>query len=52
MTVKELIEKLNKLPQDFEVVIDTGDMNCLYANNVYEGSQWNVVITSDDETDD
>lgn len=48
MTVKQLIEKLKDLPPDFDVVIDAGDVNMLYAQSVYQGSAWNVVISVDD----
>ena len=49
MTVKEMIEELQKLPPSHVVTMDTGDLNLSYASKVYQGSVWNVVISSDED---
>lgn len=48
MTVAQLIEALQKCPQDFVVAMDTGDINLLPVNSVEEYSAFNVVLTSDE----
>ncbi|HAY3545121.1 TPA: hypothetical protein JRX92_003522 [Elizabethkingia anophelis] len=53
MKVKELIEKLVDLPQDYEIYISfDSDGELLTPKCVFEGSNWNVVINCDEEIDE
>lgn len=51
MTVSELIAKLQKFDPDHEVVIGLdldpalGFDDLVVPNQIYEGSNWNIVIT-------
>ncbi len=51
MTVDELMTRLQKFDPDHEVVIDLdldpalGYSSLVRPDNIYEGSNWNIVIT-------
>ena len=49
MKVKDLIKKLEQMPEDFEIHIEAGDYNLLEPFSVYQGSAWNVIIDCTEE---
>lgn len=54
MTVKELKEKLDQITDecgDFNVFIDTGDINLMELESVKIGDAWYIVLSPDDDED-
>ena len=52
MTVKDLKRKLDLIPEDqndFQVLLDAGDVNLLYLQSVYIGGAWNIVLSADED---
>lgn len=55
MTVQELKEKLDQITDecgDFNVFIDTGDVNLVELESVKLGNAWYIVLSSDDDEDE
>ena len=55
MKLKDLKRKLDALPEeanDYDVLMDGGDVNFFYLEKVYLGSNWNIILSGDEDDDD
>lgn len=55
MTVQELKEKLDQITDecgDFNVFIDTGDINLMELESVKLGDAWYIILSPEEEGED